>query len=68
MIFISLVFWGWILGPIGAILSVPMALLIRTILDSRKETRWIAYLMGDGQEPFNPAVEDDQDNSQEIVT
>lgn len=68
VIFISLILWGWVLGPIGAILSVPMALIVKTILDSREETRWMAYLMGDGQEPFNPAVEDDQNSSPEKAT
>ena len=50
--FLSLILWGWVLGPIGAILGVPMAIVIQAILDSTKETRWLAYLMGSGSEPF----------------
>lgn len=50
--FISLVVWGWVLGPIGAILSVPMTIIIQHIFSSREETRWVAYLMGSGSEPF----------------
>jgi len=52
VIFLSLMLWGWVFGPIGAIVAVPIALLIQTILASQAETSWIAYLMGDGQEPF----------------
>ena len=53
--FLSLIIWGWVLGPIGAILAVPMAIIVQSILNSREETRWAAYLMGSGSEPFRPA-------------
>jgi predicted PurR-regulated permease PerM len=52
--FLSLVIWGWVLGPIGAILAVPMSIIMQAVLASRDETRWLAYLMGSGQEPYNP--------------
>jgi AI-2 transport protein TqsA len=50
--FLSLVVWGWVLGPIGAILSVPMTIIVQAILDSREETRWLAYMMGSGSKPY----------------
>jgi predicted PurR-regulated permease PerM len=55
--FLSLIVWGWVLGPIGAILAVPMAMIVQAILDSREETRWMAYLMGSGSEPFEQEAE-----------
>ena len=58
--FLSLVIWGWVLGPIGAILAVPMAIIVQAILNSREETRWLAYIMGSGKEPFEPETESDQ--------
>lgn len=58
--FLSLILWSWVLGPIGAILAVPMAIMVQSILDSREETRWMAYLMGSGSEPFKPEEEIDQ--------
>lgn len=60
VIFLSLMLWSWVLGPIGAIVAVPIALLIQAILASRKETSWVAYLMGDGHEAFKPETEHDQ--------
>jgi predicted PurR-regulated permease PerM len=57
--FLSLILWGWVLGPIGAILAVPMALIIQAILASREETRWLAYMMGSGKEPFESRAEPD---------
>ena len=60
VIFLSLMLWGWVFGPIGAIVAVPIALLIQTILASQKETYWMAYIMGEGNEAFKPETEQDQ--------
>ena len=58
--FLSLIVWAWVLGPIGAILAVPMTIIVQAILDSREETRWLAYMMGSGSEPYEPKEEVDQ--------
>ena len=46
VVFISLLFWGWVLGPIGMLLSVPLTITIKIALDSSDETRWLAILLG----------------------
>ena len=48
VVFLSLVFWGWLLGPVGMFLSIPITLVIKIILQSKPDTRWIAVLLGDG--------------------
>ncbi len=44
-VFLSLVFWGWVWGPVGMILSVPLTMVVKIALESREETRWMALLL-----------------------
>jgi predicted PurR-regulated permease PerM len=44
--FVSLVFWAWVLGPIGALLSIPLALLAKALLvDIDPRARWADALL-----------------------
>ena len=46
VVFLSLLFWGWLLGPVGMLLSVPLTITAKIALDSREDTRWLAVLLG----------------------
>jgi AI-2 transport protein TqsA len=46
VVFLSLVFWGWVLGPMGMLLSVPLTMTIKIALQSHKETRSLSLLLG----------------------
>jgi len=42
----SLVFWGWVLGPVGMVLAVPLTVILRITLGSQPQTQWVAVLLG----------------------
>ena len=46
VIFCSMIFWGWVLGPVGMLLSVPLTMTAHIVLKGFDDTRWIAILMG----------------------
>jgi predicted PurR-regulated permease PerM len=56
IVFVSVFVWGWLLGAIGAILAIPLTMLIITILDSFPTTTWVARLMS--YVPGSEKVED----------
>jgi predicted PurR-regulated permease PerM len=46
--FLSMVLWSWALGPLGALLAVPVSLIVRAVLvDADPATYWIRPLLGD---------------------
>jgi AI-2 transport protein TqsA len=45
VVVLSLVFWGWVWGPVGMFLSVPLAMVTKIVLEHTSGYRWIAVLM-----------------------
>jgi AI-2 transport protein TqsA len=46
VVFLSFVFWAWLLGGPGAFLALPLTLFVAVMLETFPETRWVARLMG----------------------
>lgn len=55
VVFLSLVFWGWVLGPVGMLLSVPLTMTVKIALESYPGTAWMGMILGDA--PSEPAFE-----------
>ncbi|MEA2091601.1 MAG: AI-2E family transporter, partial [Campylobacterota bacterium] len=49
VVFLSLLFWGWLLGIVGMLLSIPLTMMAKIVLDASDNTRWIAVLLGTGE-------------------
>jgi predicted PurR-regulated permease PerM len=46
VVFLSLLFWGLIFGTVGMVLSVPITMAIKIILEQNEKTRWISLILG----------------------
>lgn len=46
VVLLSLIFWGWVLGPVGMILSLPMTMVIKVLLEASGDYRAAAILLG----------------------
>ena len=69
VVILSLIFWSAVLGPMGALLAVPLTLAIKELLlESDEDNRWLAELMGSGEDaeaPGEAASEDEPENHSE---
>lgn len=45
VVFLSLLFWGWILGVAGMFLAVPLTMSLKIALQSNENTKWISLLL-----------------------
>ena len=45
VVFLSLVFWGWVWGPMGMLLSVPLTMMLKIALENTEDLRWVAVML-----------------------
>ncbi|MCW2691243.1 MAG: hypothetical protein JWR37_6133, partial [Mycobacterium sp.] len=63
---LALVFWGWVLGPLGALLAIPLTLLSKALLiDIDPATRWVDAMIN--SKVVDPSQEGQEDRQPEGV-
>jgi predicted PurR-regulated permease PerM len=58
-VFLSLLFWGWVFGPVGMLLSVPLTMVIKFIAEQQAGSAWFAVLIASSP----PRPDDEPDES-----
>jgi predicted PurR-regulated permease PerM len=56
VVFLSLVFWGWVWGPVGMLLSVPLTVIVKIVLEQSDQFRWLGILLGQADELVTAAA------------
>lgn len=56
VVILSLLFWGWVWGPVGALMAVPLTMVLKIMLENTRDLRWVAVLLDKNPpEPAAPA-------------
>ena len=55
VVILSLLFWGWAWGPLGALLSVPLTVIVKIWLENTTDLRWVAILLDKAPPPVATA-------------
>ena len=63
VVFLSLVFWGWLLGPVGMILSVPLTMSVKFAALDSDETHWLGVLLEPAPLPTRTGTEQSHDTA-----
>lgn len=50
VVFLSLIFWGWLLGTVGMLLSVPLTMIVKIALEAHDDSKWLAVLLGNAEQ------------------
>jgi predicted PurR-regulated permease PerM len=67
--FVALVFWAWLLGPVGALLAIPLTLLVKALLvDVDPTARWANALAGSLEKPARESGRRRRGRGEEAVT
>ncbi len=56
VIVLSLLFWGWAWGPVGALLSVPLTVVVKIWLENTRDLKWVAVLLDPSAPKLSPSV------------
>jgi predicted PurR-regulated permease PerM len=63
VVFLSLIVWGWILGPVGMLLSVPLTMVVKIAMENSENYRWVAALLDVA--PKDRRKDDDKDSDKD---
>lgn len=56
VVLLAMIVWGWLLGPVGAVLAVPLTTVIKITADGVPGLRWVGIVLGTADDNTEPEV------------
>jgi len=66
VVLVSMVIWGWLLGPVGALVSAPLTMVVKHGLAHSEQLRWMAELLGPTPAPIGKSAGSKADSADEL--
>ena len=57
VVILSLLFWAWVWGPVGALLAVPLTMVVKIMLENTEDLRWVAILLDKSPPQMTPSLD-----------
>lgn len=67
VVVLSVVFWGWLWGPVGMFLAVPLTMMIKVFLANTEEFRWVSVAMAKKKFKRSGVILETQDNEDQTL-
>lgn len=67
VVLIAVLFWGWLWGPVGMLLAVPLTMVVKVGLDNTEEFRWLAVAMSKEKTPTHLDSEPDKKEVEDLA-
>ena len=61
VVIVSVLFWGWLWGPAGMLLAVPLTMVVKVMLDNTQELRWMSVAVSKEKHPTDLLTGQDSD-------
>jgi len=55
-VILSLLFWGFVWGPVGMLVSLPLTMMLKIVLENTSDFRHLAHLFGPASEESAPSA------------
>jgi len=55
VVVLAVLFWGWVWGPVGMLLAVPLTMILKVVLDNSRDLRWLSVAIGKDQGEAEPS-------------
>ena len=62
VVLLSVLLWGWVWGPCGMLLAVPISVMIKLALENSHDLAWVAALIDDNAKPSSEDIKDNKFN------